>query len=420
MRPAPADRRALSVGAVAELIRQAFESIGQFRQLAVRGEITGLYRHANGALYFDLKDEDAVLNCVAWSENAMRFPKLRDGLSVVATGRIEAYAKKSRYQLVVRDVALDGVGRLHALFEARKRKLAGEGLFEPARKRPLPPFPFRVALVSSRAAAGAIDFTTILAREAPHVAIVWCETAVQGANAPWEIVRALQRASRLDVDLIVVTRGGGSFEDMFCFSDESVVRAVAAARHPVVSAVGHAIDQQLCDLVADLYVETPTAAAKRIARPTEQLRADVDGLTARLRRSLSTILDRRGNALALALKGSRLALPDRLVSPRRQRALDAASALDQRFNAAIAERRERVRAAAATLVARSPMVRLGDRARQLAQLTFRSRHAVAELAGRRRERLLSSRGRLAPAFAERISRMSRRFEVARAQLMARD
>ena len=160
---------------------------------------------------------------------------------------------------------------MHALFEQRKKKFAAEGLFDAERKRKLPPYPFRIALVSSKGAAGAGDFVNLLRASRPHVGVVWCEATMQGPRAPSDVVGALGRASRLDVDAIVLTRGGGSFEDLFVFSDERHRARRRRARHPVVSAIGHNIDQQLSDLAADVYAATPSRAVELIGPETARL-----------------------------------------------------------------------------------------------------------------------------------------------------
>jgi exodeoxyribonuclease VII large subunit len=220
--------RIVSVARLARYLQRRIEEDPKLRQLGVRGEISGLRAMPNGNLYFDLKDGDALVNCLAWSVNANRFPPLTNGQEIVAIGSVTTFPKKSIYQLQVTAVEGGGSGRLHALYEALKRKLDDEGLFAESRKRALPRYPFRVALVSSRSANGASDFLTQAAGRAPHVAIEFFETPVQGGNAAPEIVRALDRASRAAVDIVVIARGGGSYEDLFVFSDESSARWRAA------------------------------------------------------------------------------------------------------------------------------------------------------------------------------------------------
>ncbi|HWT04983.1 MAG TPA: exodeoxyribonuclease VII large subunit, partial [Xanthomonadales bacterium] len=254
-----ADVRIVAVSRLANYIAGLFARERAFARIGVRGEISNLREQANGNVYFDLKDRDALLNCVAFSEAAATFPALANGDEIVAYGSVQTYGKASRYQLRVLDVAAEGgTGALHRRYEDLKTRLTAEGLFAPERKRALPRYPFRVALVTSKQADGYKDFFTQATARAPHVEVIVVETPVQGERAAPEIVRAIARASAMDVDLLVVARGGGSFEDLFAFSDERVVRALAASRIPTVSAIGHEADAPLTDFVADHRAPTPS------------------------------------------------------------------------------------------------------------------------------------------------------------------
>ena len=408
--------RIVGVKRLADYLKRKLESDTQLRNIAVRGEITNLRAPAGGHFNFDLKEGEVVLRCFAWSSDAAAFPALKNGAAVVARGSISTYASKSVYQLIVREIEHDGVGNVHALFEELKKKLAAEGLFDSARRRPLPAFPFRVALVSSRTANGAIDFVTLLRERAPHVQIVWCETAVQGPNAPVEICGALRRASQLDVDLIVVTRGGGSFEDLFAFSDENVVRAVAKARHPVLSAIGHTVDQQLCDFAADHHVETPSAAAKAVGFETRELEARLADRSARAEAATESRAQRLRAQLDRALLRSKLADPRLYLTPLAQRVNDAGSALEATTGAALRRREGRVRDALRRLELHDPSRRLEERGRRLHGLTLRLQIAAAgrsAAAGRQAADLLR---RLEPAARTARERLARRLELAHAHL----
>ena len=270
--------RAYQTVPVARLASYLARRVGddpKLQWLGVRGEVSGLRVQPNGNVYFDLKDREALLNCVAWAAAAASFPLLRNGDEIVAVGAVGTYARRSTYQLSVTVVEAAGnVGRLHAQYEERKRKLEAEGLFASARKRPLPRFPFRVGLISSRSANGAGDFLAQARSLAPQVEVVLFETPVQGDAAAPEIVLQIERASRAELDFIVLARGGGSFEDLFVFSDERVVRALAAARHPTVAAIGHEADAPLVDFVADVRAATPSTAAQTVLpRRADLLRA---------------------------------------------------------------------------------------------------------------------------------------------------
>jgi len=408
--------RVVGVKRLADYLKRKVEDDPHLRAVYVRGEVSNVSVSVRGHCNFDLKEGDAILRCFAWADDYARFAPLRNGVAIVATGSVSTFAAKSSYQLIVRNVEREGLGDVAVLFEERKRKLAAEGLFAPERKRPLPRYPFRVALVSSRGANGALDFTTILGERAPHVAVVWCETSVQGPSAPLEIVAALGRASRSDVDAIVVTRGGGSFEDLFAFSDENVVRAVARARHPVISAIGHTADQQLCDFAADVHVETPSAAAKAIGFDTRELRAQIGERVVRGRRVTELSLERLRVRLGSALVRSRLAEPRLFLVPLAQRLDDAERVLDERARAAVRRREERVRSSVRRLAVYDPSQRLAERARRLQAATLRLNAAIAVRLDAEQRRRADLQRRLEPAALAHGERLTRRLEVACAHL----
>jgi exodeoxyribonuclease VII large subunit len=257
---------------------------------------------------------------------------------------------------------------------------------------------------------------TILHERAPHVRIVWCETLVQGAAAPQAICAALRRASAADVDIIVVTRGGGSFEDLFAFSDESVVRAVARARQPVLTAIGHTTDQQLCDFAADAHVETPSAAAKAIGFETRELRGRArDGLE-RGRRAAERGVERLRFRLTGALVRSKLAEPRSFLAERGQRLDELEASLAGAVTSAAHERSERVRDLARRLAAHDPTRRLAERAVRLGSASLRLRTAALrriEGAGRLAR---DASQRLEPATRAAHDRTGRRLELAQVRL----
>lgn len=412
-RPAP---RVVGVKRLADYLKRKVEGDSNLRGIAVRGEISNYSAGKTGHVNFDLKEDEVVLRCFAWSSDAHAFAPLRNGVAVVASGSVSTFAAKSSYQLIVRYVELEGIGNVHALFEARKAQLAAEGLFEVARKRALPDFPFRVALVSSRAAAGALDFVTILRDRAPHVEVVWCETAVQGPNAPVEIVAALRRASRADVDLIVVTRGGGSFEDLFAFSDENVVRAVARARHPVLAAIGHTIDQQLCDFAADRHVETPSAAAKAVGFEARELRLRVDDGIHRAKRSAELRVERFRSELTNALVRSRLAQPEMYLASLAQRAAEQETSLGDVAARGLRRRDAALRELCRRLGARDPSRRLDERGRRLQAVALRLLPAIRQRLERAGRERLAIAIRLQPAARALLGRGAQRVALATAHL----
>ncbi len=419
--PGPRAPHVVSVKRVADYLKRKTEADPKLRNISVRGEVTNARHMRTGHLNFDLKDSEALLSCFAFSSDVNRFPtQLKNGLAIVATGSVSIYEQRSMYQLVVRAVELEGVGNLHALFEERKRALSAEGLFGLERKRKLPRFPFRVALVSSRGANGAKDFVTLLGARSPHVEVVWCETSVQGPSAPDEIVRALGRASRAEVDCIVLTRGGGSFEDLFWFSDERVVRAVAAARHPIVSAIGHTADQQLCDFAADVHLETPSAAAEAIGSSTLELGAIVGDRIARVRGAVDLRLERLSGRLAKALVRSKLTDPRLFLAPLAQRVGDADSALATALTSHVRRRETRVRDLERRLGAYDPRARLAERARRLHAATLALDAVTAASIERARARAAAVEGRLEPAARSVSAHLLQTLALARAHLDGND
>ncbi len=254
----------LTVGLLTRWIKQVLE--GQFTRLWVRGEISNFKRQESGHCYFSLKDRDSQLPAVMFrGDNARCLTDLRDGKQVLVLGMLSVYEPRGYYQLIVREVLDEGMGRLQARFEELKRKLAAEGLFDPARKKPLPSLPRRIGFVTSPTGAAVQDFISVLMRRGWQGYLLILPTRVQGAEAAAEIVRRIRQAEELgNLDLLVVGRGGGSMEDLWPFNEEIVARAVASCRIPLISAVGHEIDFTLCDYASDRRVETPTAAAELI------------------------------------------------------------------------------------------------------------------------------------------------------------
>ncbi|HOW66945.1 MAG TPA: exodeoxyribonuclease VII large subunit [Verrucomicrobiota bacterium] len=254
-------RRVWTVGELTASIKQLLER--QFGQVWISGEITNLRQQSSGHIYFTLKDAAAQLNCVLFRGDARSHRDLiADGQKVLLQGDLTVYEPRGQYQLLVKSVELQGTGALQLAFERLKRKLQAEGLFEPARKRPLPPCPNRIGVVTSLTGAALRDVLHVIQRRNPFLELILAPCRVQGDGAAPEIAGAIQRLNQLDLDLVLVTRGGGSLEDLWAFNEEIVARAIAASRLPVVSAVGHEIDFTIGDFVADLRAATPSAAAE--------------------------------------------------------------------------------------------------------------------------------------------------------------
>src|SRR5581483_6704608 len=285
------------------------------------------------------KDSRALLRCFAFGKEAANFPAVRDGDAVVATGSIGVWERRSEYQLRVRDLAPFGVGAIAAKVEALRKRLQGEGIFDRDRKRPLPQFPRRVALVSARG-KGAADFETTLRERAPNVTTIFIEAKVQGDGAELDIADALERASRENVDAVVLLRGGGSYEDRYPFNTEVVVRAIVRSRHPVVTAIGHTGDNHLADEVADAVFKTPTAAAEHIAGSWSDAASRSSHQRALLARVIDAILARASQRVDGADQALASAM-DRHTAQRGRRLLELTTRIERQSPRYRLERRAR-------------------------------------------------------------------------------
>jgi exodeoxyribonuclease VII large subunit len=274
----------LTVSQLTAQIKDALE--GEFPNVWVAGEISNFSRPQSGHAYFTLKDDQAQIRAVMWRSAAARLKfDLADGLDVICHGHIDVYAPRGSYQLVVEQLQPKGVGALELALRKLREKLAAEGLFDPARKRKLPPFPRRLAFVTSPTGAAVRDFLEVLRRRWRGVDVLVIPVRVQGDGAAQEIVAGIQSANRLapPLDVLVVGRGGGSLEDLWAFNEEAVVRAIAASKIPTVSAVGHEIDVTLSDLAADVRALTPSEAAERVVPAIDEINARIRGHQQRLR-----------------------------------------------------------------------------------------------------------------------------------------
>jgi exodeoxyribonuclease VII large subunit len=352
---------------VAEIAREVkFLLEDAYRDLWVEGEVSNLKPSPAGHVYFRLNDtkEKASIDGVMFATAARRGKvKLAEGLRVRCRGQLSIYEPQGRFQILVSRVERAGLGELLARIEALKAKLAAEGLFEEAKKRPLPFLPRTIGVVTSREGAAIRDVIQVAHRRCP-VRILVAHAAVQGETSPLEIVWGLKVLERRpDVDVILVTRGGGSIEDLMAFNDERVVRAIAACRVPVVCAVGHEVDFTLADLAADRRAPTPSAAAEILVPEMATVRADLGGLVRALQGAMEDHLaEARRTLAAFALED-----PSRAIATHRQ-AIDAALARAERvMRRRVAEARARVGGVEKRLAARHPSVRLArDRARLLA------------------------------------------------------
>lgn len=380
----------LSVSEVTRAVRDLIE--GTLGEVWVEGEVSNLRRQASGHQYFTLKDDRCQLACVLFHRPGLRHAAmaLEEGQLVHARGRMTVYEARGQYQLVVSLVQAAGAGLLAAKFEALKRKLAAEGLFDAERKRSLPRFPRAVGIVTSPTGAAIADMLNILHRRAPWMQILINPARVQGAGAGDEIAAAVAEfgdGSLPPVDVIIVGRGGGSAEDLWEFNDEGLARAIAASPVPVVSAVGHEIDFTIADFVADLRAPTPSAAAELVAPDSEALARRLEQCGALMERTLREALRHARTRLELARQSPLFREPKLRIDELSQRVDDASEALARLIQDATSARRQRLEAAASGLREHRPD-----------QLLFIRRQALGALAERferaARQRLSALEARL--------------------------
>lgn len=347
--------RALSVSELTGIVKTLIEE--SLPDVMVEGEISNWRPASSGHVYFTLKDSGASIQAVMFKGRALRLAfKPSDGTLVRARGALGVYAARGQYQIVVESMQKAGEGDILALLEERKRRLAAEGLFDNDAKPAIPLFPTRVAVITSPTGAALHDILSVLKRRNAGIRVTILPAAVQGDEAPMAIVRQIQTANEFGLgDVIILGRGGGSLEDLLAFSDESVVRAVAASGIPIISAVGHEIDWSLCDYAASLRAATPSAAAELVsdsaASIADRIVAAHDtlglGFNARLQKTRMLVASFSSDSLHLRF--------DRLLQPYRQRFDDASDDLSRGIKDSAIEAARRLAASTSLLKASDPM-----------------------------------------------------------------
>ena len=282
-------KEVLSISQLNEYIRGKLDADSLLNQIAVRGEISNYKMYPSGHHYFSLKDESSVLKCVMFKGNAIRLRfRPENGMKVIAMGKVSVFPRDGAYQLYCSALAMDGVGDLYAAFEALKKKLAAEGLFDPAHKQPLPRFPGTIGIITSSAGAAVHDMLRILNKRYPLAQVKLLPVRVQGAEAPGEIAAAIGYANHYQLaDLLIVGRGGGSIEDLWAFNDERVAYAIYESQIPVISAVGHEPDVTISDYVADLRAATPSNAAELAVPDMDALLQGLDAMSGSMAAALA-------------------------------------------------------------------------------------------------------------------------------------
>ncbi len=310
----------LSITQLNEYIRSKLDSDVLLGGVAVRGEISNYKVYPSGHHYFTLKDEGASLKCVMFKGNAIRLRFRPDnGVKVIAMGKISVYPRDGVYQLYCTAMAMDGIGDLYAAFEQLKKKLAAQGLFDPAHKKPIPLYPKTIGIVTSSAGAAIHDMLRILKKRYPLTEVRLLPVRVQGVEAPGEIAAAIRYANYHKIaDLLIVGRGGGSIEDLWAFNDEQVAYAIYESEIPVISAVGHEPDVTISDFVADLRAATPSNAAELAVPDQDALRQNLDSMAASMTIALSRQLKGARQHLSMLSASPALQSPTGYLDQRRK------------------------------------------------------------------------------------------------------
>ena len=340
---------------IRNLIETAFPGVW------IEGEVSGFKNHHSGHMYFNLKDGEAVLKAVFFSRfnRGLKFD-LKDGQQVLCFGKISVYEARGDYQIYVERIEPKGVGALQLALMQLKEKLAKEGFFDEARKRPVPRFPKTVGVITSPTGAAIRDILHVVNRRFRGTSILICPVKVQGDGAAEEISRAIEEMNQCtEIDVLIVGRGGGSLEDLWAFNEEIVARAVFGSRIPIISAVGHEIDWTICDLVADLRAATPSAAAELVVQNREELEIRLDSLSARLKNSVKGLFEENKLALETLQESYAFKQPLHLINQFSQRLDEMLRQLQNYLRNLIREKDQTFRGWAARLESLSPLAILG-------------------------------------------------------------
>lgn len=351
------EQQVLSITQLNEYIRGRMDADPLLNTVAVRGEISNYKQYPSGHHYFTLKDEASALRCVMFKGNAMRLRfRPENGMKVIAVGKVSVYPRDGAYQLYCVSLTVDGVGDLYVAFEQLKKKLAAQGLFDPAHKKPLPRYPGRIGIITSSAGAAVHDMLRILNKRYPLSKVYLLPVRVQGAQAPGEIVSAIRYANYYQLaDLLIVGRGGGSIEDLWAFNDEQVALAIYHSQIPVISAVGHEPDVTISDYVADLRAATPSNAAELAVPDQDALRQSLDAQVSAMAAALTRQIKASRQRLNALAASPTLQSPTGYLEQKGQQLLLLKNRLISAQNQSIAARKQKYIAAAAKLDAMSPL-----------------------------------------------------------------
>ncbi len=375
------DRKIITVSELNGYIKEYLEENYLLQNLWVRGEVSNYRPHSSGHMYFTLKDENAALRCVMFRGNAAKLAfRLENGMKVIVNGSISAFPRDGVYQLYAAELKLDGVGELFMAFEQLKRKLAAEGLFDSTRKKPLPAYPRKIAIITSPTGAAIRDMLRILKARYPVAKVLIVPVKVQGEGAAEEIAAAIRFVNaKKAADLIITGRGGGSIEDLWCFNEEIVARAIAASNIPVISAVGHEPDVTISDFAADLRAATPSKAAELAVPDRQELWMRLEEAKLRMTRQMQKRIELYKQRVSLIAGKKVLTSPLQYIDEKRLLLDYTTRRLQSAFQRKLDKEHRRFASAAAALDAMSPLKVL-SRGYSLAMKDGRAVRSGAELA----------------------------------------
>ena len=349
-----------SVGQVNKYIKNMFAQDFMLHHISIKGEVSNCKYHSSGHIYFTMKDADGTINAIMFAgsrREGLKFP-MKEGDRVVVTGSVEVYERDGRYQIYARTIERDGEGNLYLKFEALKRELEEMGMFAEEYKQPIPTYVKTVGIVTAPTGAAIQDIRNIAGRRNPYVQLILCPALVQGEDAAPSIVNGIHALEQIDVDVIIVGRGGGSIEDLWAFNEEIVARAIFDCRIPVISAVGHQTDWTIADYVADLRAPTPSAAAELAVFDYRQVKQELLGM----RQQMDKELRRKVTVARNHLEHQRMRLhylsPQQRMNENRRRVAEYEEKLTGRMMELLRERRHRLALLASTLESYSPVKKL--------------------------------------------------------------
>ncbi len=351
------ERQTLSVTQLNEYLKMLLDGDRVLSSVFVRGEISNFKLYSSGHAYFTLKDDAGQLKSVMFRSYCSRLIfKPEDGMRVIAHGRVSVYESSGQYQLYVDDLQPDGAGSLAMRFEQLKRKLAAEGLFDESRKRPLPPMPRRIGVITSPSGAAVHDIINVLGRRFPAAEMILYPSEVQGAQAPAQLISGVEFFSVTGlVDVIILGRGGGSAEDLWAFNDEYLARAVASCTVPVISAVGHESDFTICDFVADRRAPTPSAAAEIAVPDVGEILRGLASLRTGLQTSMQKLIAQERRILNQFTQSRVFARPEQMLDNFRMRLDERDASLNRAVGQALLQKKQSTASIAGRLEALNPL-----------------------------------------------------------------